>query len=78
MPYDGAAHVVVDGACPACGAEPFGARGLGRRIAAHDTYAADAVATCCGKHVGELRVTLGTIFGLEEDERVLTGPWKVY
>jgi hypothetical protein len=78
LPFQGADHVVTDGKCPACGAHPFGVRGLGKRITSHDTYAADAVGTCCGKPVGELRVTLSTLFGLDEDERVLSGPWKVY
>jgi hypothetical protein len=78
QPHKNADHVFVSGACPECNAKPFKVRGLGRRIAAHDTYAAYAKTLCCDKRVGELRVTVGSIFGLEEDERVLRGPWRVY
>jgi hypothetical protein len=77
-PFEDADHVLVEGACPECGAEPFKARGLGRRVAAHDTYAAHAVGLCCRKPVGELRTTVSTLFGIDEDERVLNGPWRIY
>jgi hypothetical protein len=76
---EGAAHVVVAGACPACGFEPFNARGIGVRPAADDrAWESDAVALCCRAAVGVLRVEANTIFGVREDEAVLHGRWRVY
>lgn len=65
-------------ACPVCKVAPVRARGTGKRIESHDTYAANAVFVCCGAPAGVLRVKVDTIFGIEEDERVLAGPWRVY
>ncbi len=79
QPYAGADHVLVDAACPAAGcAPPLKVGGSGRRIESHDTYAADAFCMCCGARVGTLRVVCSTIFGVEEDERVLNGRCRVY
>lgn len=82
-PAPDAPYAIADGACPRCGSAPFRVQGTGKRIASHDTYAADAVATCCDQHVGELRATVSTLFGLREDEAVtryvtLTVGGKVY
>lgn len=63
--------------CPACGENladddsKLFVRGTG--ITGHDnnTYYADAIALCCKKPVGQLRATVDTIFGIEEDEAVL-------
>jgi hypothetical protein len=72
-------HVVVEGACPKCKATPFSAAGTGMSIESHDTYRAEGACLSCKKRVGVLRVVVSTIFGLEEDERVLYGsPCKVY
>lgn len=65
-------HVELDVPCLVCGhAEPTLVRGQGRRIESRDTYAAEAMTVCCEAAVGVLRVTVDTIFGLEEDEEML-------
>ena len=64
-------QVVVGTACSHC-REPLKARGKGRRIAASNrAYEADAICVACGGEVGLMVVEISTIFGLEEDERVL-------
>lgn len=78
VPYDGADHVTVKGLCPLCGAADFRVRGQGIHTTTHDTHLARAVSVCCGVDVGELRVTMSTIFGIEEDGRVLHGRPRVY
>jgi hypothetical protein len=66
-------------ACPHCGEKPMKVQGTGKHIESHDTYAAGAICLCCGKSVGTLRARMDTIFGLEEDERVLVhGRARVY
>ena len=70
QPYPHADHVTAELCCGKI-------QGIGQRIADHDTYEADARCVC-GKQVGILRVKLSTIFGLEEDERVLRGRVRVY
>ena len=70
-------------ACPSCGQKPhleesFKVAGRGIRETTHDTYVTDAHAVCCGAYVGTLRATVSTIFGIEEDERVLNGRARVY
>jgi hypothetical protein len=62
----------------ACGCGATGIAGKGKRIATRDTYEADAFCVGCGEQVGVLRAKVETIFGLEEDEAVLNGRWKVY
>lgn len=65
--------------CPRCGRRSaVHARGTGKRAESRDTYVSEAVSTCCGLPLGTMRVTVETIFGIEEDERVLSGPWRVY
>ena len=82
QPHENADRVIVEnGACPKCKLAPLVCRGRGMTIdpnASHDTYRADA--TCCGcdAPVGVLRVKVSTIFGIEEDERVLNGRCRVY
>lgn len=76
-------HVVVSGSCPHCEAEPFDAkpfnvRGKGITKTDRDSYYADGYCLKCDERVGMIRVKVDTIFGVEEDERVLNGPWKVY
>lgn len=60
----------ADVPCPHCAVTPLRVQGTGKRVASHDTYAAEAVAMCCDRHVGEIRARVSTLFGLEEDERV--------
>jgi hypothetical protein len=75
MPYDQADHVIAEKPCP-CGSRSVS--GLGKRIASFDTYEADARCNGCWAPRGVLRVKVSTLFGIEEDERVGHGPWRVY
>lgn len=77
-PFPKADHVVLTIPCPFCGVEPMKARGVGGMVKSHDSYRSDAITTCCGKPLDWIKATFDTIFGLEEDERVLNGPWRVY
>lgn len=82
LPFDRADHVVIDDeACPhGCeGSLPLRVRGTaGSMRHDHDTRYADAIALCCGNRVGWIEAKVSTVFGIEEDERVLAGPWRVY
>lgn len=79
LPYPHADHVTADMFCPSCkAAAPLKVSGKGNHIESHDTYAARAVALCCRKEIGTIRATMSTIFGVEEDERVLNGRARVY
>jgi hypothetical protein len=84
QPHPGATriHVPELRKCPACGADAdeqgLSVSGAGKRIGGHDTYEADAHALCCRKRIGTILVRVSTIFGVEEDERVQGGPWRVY
>lgn len=65
--------------CPRCKAKgPVRVAGKNLRIESHDTYASDGLALCCMKRLGTIRAVMSTIFGLEEDERVLNGRPRVY
>lgn len=78
-PFAGAAYVVVDGVCPHCKAEPFNVAGVkGTLVRGHDTYTADAGCVGCNVPTGKLVITVNTLFGIEEDERVLNGRCRVY
>jgi hypothetical protein len=70
-------HADAEGACPACGVEPFGVVGKNMHHT-FDTYIADGHCTACKAHVGELRVKVNTLFGIDEDEAVLNGRCRVY
>jgi hypothetical protein len=86
LPYDGATDVRVSIACPhGCErkvvlghALPLKVRGTGIEHTSHDTYFAGAIALCCKRRIGTIETRMATIFGIEEDSRVLAGPWKVY
>lgn len=81
QPFDGSDWVkACDGvACDHCGS-PLRATGKGQSIESHDTYRADAVCAseACGEPIGVLRVKVSTIFGIEEDQRVMNGRCRVY
>jgi hypothetical protein len=77
LPYPTAEAVVPTGACPHCETAPFHVSG-GAIAQGHDTYTADAWTRCCGKPIGKLVVTVATLFGIEEDERVCHGRCRVY
>ena len=75
-PHREAAFVVSTHRC-ACGANTV-AGITGAVIETRDTYRSDAVCTRCRASLGVLRVKVSTLFGLEEDERVLSGRCRVY
>lgn len=78
LPFTGADHVTI-AACPGSGCKEVPAKVAGSGISHHDhdTYHAPARTLCCGAR-GELRTTVSTIFGIEEDEAVLGGRTRVY
>jgi hypothetical protein len=79
LPHAEADHCVVEGACPHCGATPFKAAGVrGSMTKGHDRYTSDAGCVGCKVVTGKLVVVVNTIFGIEEDERVLRGRCRVY
>lgn len=79
VPFVGADHAVVEGACPSCEATPFKVGGTGRRPSADDrAWEADAVSLCCGQEVGLLRAEPNTLFGVREDERVSRMGVRIY
>lgn len=80
LPFADASHVIVDGACPHCSDSPFKAAGVeGSIVRGHDTYTSSAVCLKCKQKLGKLVLTVSTIFGIEEDERVLvSGRCRVY
>ncbi len=47
-------------------------------IKGHNTVEGRAFSQCCDEPVGRLIVIFETLFGLEEDERVLDGRCRVY
>ena len=77
LPYEGATYVESTGACPSCKASPWKLQG-GHPERGHDTYTSAAGCTSCKAIVGQLVVTVSTLFGIEEDERVLNGRCRVY
>jgi hypothetical protein len=78
-PKPGQDSVRFNVGCPHCKTpSPIDVRGKGIRSHDHDTYYADAEHIGCGGSLGQMRVKVDTIFGIEEDERVLNGRCRVY
>lgn len=78
VPEPSASGVDVPGTlCPHCKV-PLRVGGAKKRIGGHDYYQAEAGCLNCEAYVGELRLYVSTLFGLEEDERVLRGRARVY
>ena len=83
-PETESARVLDLATCPRCGYKPHPERGVrvqgkGKRITGHDVYEADGYAACCGQPLGTIRAVVSTVFGVEEDERVLYhGRCRVY
>jgi hypothetical protein len=75
-------HVgIAAGACPGCKAEPFYVKGSSLRPnpnRPHDEKMSDGRCVSCGDPVGYIFARVSTIFGIEEDERVCDGAWRVY
>lgn len=79
LPHEEADHAVAVGACPKCNASPWGVQGTGRRPSTVDrAWEADGVPTCCQQFVGVIRWETDTLFGVREDELVLSGRCRVY
>ena len=73
LPFPESPLVDVAGECPHCQNIPFKARGDGNITRGHDTYEARALCCNCGVYVGQIVAKVSTIFGIEEDDRVLNG-----
>lgn len=79
LPHHDADHVIVPGACPACKASPFAVAGVaGSMVEGHDTMTSSAGCTSCKAVLGQLVVTVATLFGIHEDRAVLQGRCRVY
>lgn len=79
VPYDDAPHAEADTACPVCKAPaPILVAGTGKRIVNDREVHADGYHLACKAHLGLLVAKPDTLFGLEEDRRVLHGRPRVY
>lgn len=79
LAFKGVDHADAEGDCPLCGAKAFGVAGANMRVDSHDTYASDAFSTCCKRPAGTIYARVSTVFGIEEDERMLKyGRARVY
>jgi hypothetical protein len=80
IPSEDGKAATAEGPCPCCGVKPFALAGAGMRIADDDrAYEADGQCVACGKPVGIIRAEVDTLFGLREDQAVLThGRARVY
>lgn len=76
LPYEGAKYVTTDAECPSKG-HYLDVAG-GDPNVGHNTIEAPAVCCACKEHVGTIVVKVSTIFGIEEDARVLNGRCRVY
>jgi hypothetical protein len=76
LPYPSAKHVEIEAACSGCGSK-FIAGGESS-VESHDMYRAQAACVGCKAACGVLRVQVSTLFGIEEDNRVLNGRCRVY
>lgn len=71
--------IELDGRCPSCERQPLKVIGdVHRQNVGTHAVTAPALALCCGQEIGTVRAEMATIFGLEEDERVLHGRCRVY
>ena len=80
---EGGGTATAEGACPGCGAIPFRIAGGGKERdprSPDDTYRSGGrcMSADCAAPVGWIYQKVSTIFGLEEDERVLRGRCRVY
>ena len=79
LPYTDADYCVVDGECPYCKAMPFHAAGVkGTMVKGHATLTSDAGCIGCKVVTGKLVVKVNTLFGIEEDERVMRSGVRIY
>ncbi len=75
LSYEGAKYVTVKESCE-CGC--FDVHSLRSTVNDRGTVKGKALCVECEAGRGELVVRLDTIFGLEEDDRVLNGRARVY
>lgn len=81
VPYEGCQYVVVDSMhCECAPREPLFVAGIkdGLREKSDRHIVSKAGCARCKGGCGDLRVDFDTIFGLEEDDRVLNGRPRVY
>jgi len=77
-PFEGSDFVEAKTDCPHCKASaPIKVQG-GESFHDHDTYTCAAFCVGCKGSLGKMKVQVDTIFGIEEDNRVLNGRWRVY
>lgn len=69
-------HVTVGGLT--CCGETLRARGVDCHTVDDRRYEARALAVCCGVEVGTIVAEPSTIFGIEEDRRVMNARCRVY
>lgn len=75
--YPGAVTATCEEACP-CGSSAIVGDGLTRVPAERDEYISKGFCAGCRSRRGTIHAKVDTLFGIEEDERVLGGPWRVY
>lgn len=73
----GEAFAIVFEPCDRCGSDRICGNGEAKRETDRD-FSEDAVCFECRHPAGRIVVDRDTIFGAEEDGRVLGGAWKVY
>jgi hypothetical protein len=74
-------YPTAEGTCPGCGVSPFWLCGNYARPnpnRPYDELRSGGKCVKCGDSVGWVYTRVDTIFGIEEDRRVLAGRWKVY
>ena len=77
-PFPECEYVEVPGEAPHCDGITLQVKGDGDVVTGYDTYTVDALCARCKEPVGILVTTVKTLFGIEEDRRVLNGRCRVY
>lgn len=80
LPYLDAGFLVCEGKCPCCDTQRFEIKGDTKsKVQVNDlVFVCVAYCTNCQKPVGTLKVEMETLFGLDEDRKVLQGRPRVY
>lgn len=80
LPYTDASYVIAKGLeCECSRGQDLMVSGMGVPLERTDRYIrSDAGCSRCGGKIGILTVTFDTLFGAEEDNRVLNGRCRVY
>lgn len=77
-PYEAANFVRYDGQCPRCLSTPLDLKLMGEIEQHKEHHYAPVGCHLCGAHVGTIKETPESIFGEDEDRRVLHGRYHVY